>query len=68
MQNQIEILKLKESLKNKFSQLNNQELEEISQNLYELATFIVRLHIKTHSKQTKPHKEEDYQQGTARAP
>lgn len=62
------VKKIVEELKKVQSQVPEQELEETSKNIQELADFIVQLHLKTHSKTNKPHKGEDYGQETARAP
>jgi len=45
MENQAEVLKIQELLKSRFPQLNNEEIEKISNQLYQLGVFLVRLQI-----------------------
>ena len=49
-EHEAEKLKLQELLRKKFPQLNNEEIEKISQQLIELSFFLVRLQIKKHIK------------------
>ena len=62
------VQKLKDFLKKKGLQLPNNEIEKISQNLYELGLFLVRLKIKQHPKPPKPQKAESFRQITREPP
>lgn len=49
LENESELLELQELLRKKFSQLNNEDVEKVSNQLTGLAFFLVRLQIKRHS-------------------
>lgn len=53
MGNEKEVQKLKDFIKSG-SQLSENEIEKIAQNLYDLGLFLVRLRVKQHVKPPKP--------------
>ena len=59
---------LQDFIKKKFPQLNNEEIEKISNQLLELGFFMVRLQLKKHSKTEKSEDEENFNQTTFHPP
>lgn len=68
IENDEKVQKLKDFLKKKNPQLSNNEVEEISKNLYELGLFLVRLKLKQHSKPPKPDEARGFEQITREPP
>lgn len=55
-----DVLKLQDFLKKKNPHLRKEELDKISNQLYNLASFFVRMKIKQHLNQSKTHKDVVY--------
>lgn len=68
LENHGEVLKLQELLKKKFSQLNSEEIEKISNQLMGLGTFLVRLQVKKHTAVPAPKDKEGFSQPTDKPP
>ena len=62
------VTKIKDLLKKESPQLNNDKLENLAQNLYELGLFLVRLKIKQHSIPIKIEVSEEFEQITDEPP
>lgn len=52
-----DVLKLQDFLRKKNPQLRKEELEKISNQLYNLASFFVKMKIKQHLNQSKTHED-----------
>ena len=63
-----EALKLQDFIKKKFPELKSGEIEKISNQLMELSTFLVRLHVKKYTEESVSKDEESFSQPIDRPP